>query len=61
MVNYGKKMVYVDGIEIKPIISPNGHYMINIYDDLNNILQVEDLYYKSAVSDKTGPRCFWTR
>lgn len=38
MVKYGKKLVYVDGVEIKLIMSPNGHYMINIFDDLNNIL-----------------------
>jgi hypothetical protein len=53
MVNYGKKLVYVDGVEIKLIMSPNGHYMINIFDDLNNILHAEDLYYKATVSDET--------
>ena len=53
MVNYGKRLVYVDDAEIKPIISSNGHYMINIFNDLNNILHVEDLYYKATVSDET--------
>jgi hypothetical protein len=27
--------------------------MINIFDDLNNILHAEDLYYKATVSDET--------
>jgi hypothetical protein len=53
MVNYGKKLVYVDGVKINPLISTNGHYMINIFDDLNNILHVKDLYYKLTVSDET--------
>ena len=53
MVNYGEKLVYVDGVEINPLISTNGHYMINIFDDLNNILHVKDLYYKLTVSDET--------
>ena len=53
MVNYGKKLVYVDGVEINPLISTNGHYMINIFDDLNNILHVKDLYYKLTVFDET--------
>ena len=53
MVGYGEKLVYVDGVEIKPLISANGHYLINIFDDLNNILHVEDLYSKSTVSDET--------
>ena len=53
MVNYGKTLVYVDGVGINPLISTNGHYMINIFDDLNNILHVEDLYSKSTVSDET--------
>ena len=34
MVNYGKTLVYVDGVGINPLISTNGHYMINIFDDL---------------------------
>ena len=53
MVDYGEKLVYVDGVEIKPFISANGHYLINIFNDLNNILHVEDLYSKSTVSDET--------
>ena len=48
MVNYGKKLVYVDGTEIKPVFTTNGHYMINIFDDLQNILNVEDLEQKDV-------------
>ena len=42
VVDYGKKLVLVDGIEVKPTFTANGHYMVNIYDDLQDILNVEE-------------------
>ena len=50
MVNYGKKLVYVDGAEIRPVFTANGHYMINIFDDLQDILNVDDLNVKNVNS-----------
>ncbi|CAL1126962.1 unnamed protein product [Cladocopium goreaui] len=50
MVNYGKKLVYVDGAEIRPVFTANGHYMINIFDDLQDILNVDDLNVKNINS-----------
>ena len=42
VVDYGKKLVLVDGVEVKPTFTANGHYMVNIYDDLQDILNVEE-------------------
>ena len=32
----------MDGVEVKPTFTANGHYMVNIYDDLQDILNVEE-------------------
>lgn len=42
VVDYGKKLVLVDGVEVKPTFTANGHYMVNIYGDLQDILNVEE-------------------
>ena len=47
MVDYGKKIIYIDGVEIKPVLTANGHYMINIFDDLQDVLQINDLFVKN--------------
>ena len=42
MVDYGKKMIYIDGVEIKPVLTAN-----NIFDDLQDVLQINDLFVKN--------------
>ena len=44
MVNYARsKLIYIDGVEIKPVLTANGHCMINIFDDLPDVLHIADL------------------
>ena len=51
---YGKQEVRVDGKTIRTSRTPNGHYMMNLYDDLQDILNVTDLEKeKETDADKT--------
>ena len=43
---YGNKLVRVDGVAVKPAYTSNGHYMLNIFDDLQDVLNVEDFVAK---------------
>eukprot|EP00435_Cladocopium_sp_Y103_P055690 s447_g18.t1 len=47
-VLYGKKLIYIDDVEIKPAFTANGHYMINIFDDLQDVSNMADLNVKEV-------------
>ena len=44
VVDYGKKSVMVGEVPVKPAFTSNGHYMINIYDDLEDVLSFDELH-----------------
>ena len=39
-VNYGQQTIKVNGKEVKPSRTSNGHYMINLFDDLQDVMNV---------------------
>lgn len=47
LVNYGSKTVKVSGVPVKPSFTKNGHYMINIFDDLQDVMSIEELQDKT--------------
>ena len=53
VVDYGNKVVRVDGVAVKPAYTPNGHYMLNIFDDLQDVLNVEDFVAKKEDDEET--------
>ena len=46
-VDDGSKLVRVDGVAVKPAYTSNGHYMLNIFEDLN----VEEFVNKKEEED----------
>ena len=44
VVDYGKKSVMIGEVPVKPAFTSNGHYMINIYDDLEDVLSFDELH-----------------
>ena len=52
VVDYGNKMVRVDGVAVKPAYTSNGHYMLNIFDDLQDVLNVEEFVAKKEDEDE---------
>eukprot|EP00434_Breviolum_minutum_P011884 symbB.v1.2.010485.t1/scaffold674.1/size176181/2 len=53
VVDYGNKVVRVDGVAVKPAYTSNGHYMLNIFDDLQDVLNVEDFVAKKEDDEET--------
>ena len=47
-VNYGQQSIRVDGVPVKPSRTPNGHYMINLFDDLQDAMNVTMLDIEDA-------------
>ena len=47
-VNYGQQSSRVDGVPVKPSRLPNGHYMINLFDDLQDAMNVTMLDIEDA-------------
>ena len=45
-------MVRVDGVAVKPAYTSNGHYMLNIFDDLQDVLNVEEFVAKKEDEDE---------
>ena len=43
VVDYGKKSVMTGETPVKPAFTANGHYMINIYDNLEDVLSFDEL------------------
>ena len=39
-VNYGQQSIKVNGKPVKPARTTNGHYMINLFDDLQDVMNV---------------------
>ena len=52
VVDYGSKLVRVDGVAVKPAYTSNGHYMLNIFDDLQDVLIVEEFVAKKDDDDE---------
>ena len=48
MVNYGKKSVMIGNVEVKLAFTPNWHYMLNIFDDLEDVMNFEELNSKEV-------------
>ncbi|CAL1128360.1 unnamed protein product [Cladocopium goreaui] len=43
VVDYGRKTVMIGDVQVKPAFTTNGHYMINIFDDLEDVLSFAEL------------------
>ena len=43
VVDYGRKTVMIGDVHVKPAFTTNGHYMINIFDDLEDVLSFAEL------------------
>jgi len=41
--NYGRKIAMIGDVQVKPVFTINGHYMINIFDDLEDVLSFAEL------------------
>ena len=50
-VKYGSKRVFVGDVEVTPAFTNNGHYMLNIFDDLEDVLHLESLQDKETEQD----------
>ena len=44
VVDYGRRTVMIGDVHVKPAFTANGHYMINIYDDLEDVLSFDELH-----------------
>eukprot|EP00435_Cladocopium_sp_Y103_P037737 s3600_g10.t1 len=55
VVNYGKKSVMIGKFEVKPAFTPTGHYMLNIFDDLKDVMNFDELYNKEIEGDTVIP------
>ena len=43
VVDYGRKITKIGDVHVKPAFTNNGHYMINIFDDLEDVLSFDEL------------------